>query len=744
MEALYTSERRIEANEESSGTATILPLQGRAFMAERGSGSAPDAYPLATETLLIAAAGSGGTPPHTVDMGGLDGLYDALYGDLLPRTAAHDALLAGSFGASEDETTAPIARYAAVLAEAAALSVMSETGVSVPPAQIAALLAGEITERIKMLRDLLRIDGFETVDVDTLALSLAVCRLTVEDEGLYTVDIWSAGRYGLYLLDARGLRPLWTGEDPRLVPDSAPGQTELPAVHRVDLIHPEPFALLLLSEGVTDAGERAVPGKEPSGRVWRHRMRLEEAILHLLTACVREQELGERASQYFAAHIPTGSSAAGAFLLCAGERGFEELCEPSRIRLSQIEDLLTLLPDGYHPLTAPVISSRSETEMAYLSEMIRAHADLEYRTADAVYLTVLELLRHRGEQPRTESTLPDTLLDSELLIDDIRRISEEELEQAFARYSADDEEDKGQIAENRRVMREAFSAHWVTWRPLLVTVARHLEVERQHTDDEEEHGGASLTLYRSARDRDYAALLVLNARLGERLAQRRHILRDMEEILAASTRRLRTEGTDWLNGRGGEENAMAWSAAVAEEIPRRIARFRAWYREDTDAYRSLLVAYTSEREALFARDTTHPNGFFAVLWEAISDGALADDAWGAMVEQLHSVDLGESYEERLEAIRQISRGTGALRARIERRGAERRTAQALAQQHELRVAALRASVYGDPVWEAKELLNTEQIRRFAEHLRRHEEAARLDQRRRESFEAYRTMYESEL
>ncbi len=724
-------------------TEAALPLPGMSFWAEspEAAGHIPDACPMATAEWLIAVAGRADTPLYTVEMGGIDGLYDVLYGDLLPRSEANTAILRTTFGESEQESVHPVGRYAAVLAEATVPVILSGAARGASPEQSAILLGGELTRCLEAFRLRLAADGAE--EATMYGVRLAACRLQIEDEGLYTMDILSAGDYRLYLVDAGGMHEVWAGAEAPFTP----GEQEAIVCHRVELIHPEPFALLLLSAGAACPEEITAPGKEPSGRVWRHRMRLEEAVLHLLTACLREQEFGDRAAQYFAGHIHRGYSAAGALLVHGDEAGFEGLIGSLRTRLHTVEELLPLLPEDYHTATTAPIPTRYETEVAYLSALAANDPSVADRGADAVYLSALERIRTRGTRaatppkPAPDVEMPDTLLGGTAPMIKLAPPADELIDPLFAEHNRVNAEDLAALAENRAAMKEALIEHWVTWRPLMTDAESCTEAEHAHdTTDRTDKAFATRLAYRAARNRDHVALRILNARLSERLAERRTILDDLDRLLVSATRRLRGEGNDWLCGRGGDDNATAWVGAVSRELMERLGRFDAQFRADTDRYRSLLVAYRCEREWLFLRDTEHPDGVFAVCWRSIQDGTLPTETWHRWLEAVDKAGLGADYRSRLEAIRGISEGCGALLRRIERRGADRLTARELSRRADLRVAALRASVYCAPGWATEDLLTEAQMRDLVDCLRRREEAERLALRRREAFEAYRVMY----
>ena len=83
-------------------------LSGMAFLAENPEayGLVPDACPVVTSDLLLAVNGHSATggaisPSYPVEEGGVDGLLDSLYGNLIPRTDENARLLRATFGESE-------------------------------------------------------------------------------------------------------------------------------------------------------------------------------------------------------------------------------------------------------------------------------------------------------------------------------------------------------------------------------------------------------------------------------------------------------------------------------------------------------------------------------------------------------------------------------------------------------------------------------------------------------------------
>ena len=167
------------------------------------------------------------------------------------------------------------------------------------------------------------------------------------------------------------------------------------------------------------------------------------------------------------------------------------------------------------------------------------------------------------------------------------------------------------------------------------------------------------------------------------------------------------------------------------------------WQADTEAYRSLLTAYTYERELLFRMDTKDVEGFFASDWLAMQEGDLADSRWNAIRDLLEVVP---TYRDLWDSLCRVSKGTGALLARIHGRGAERRMARELAGRSDIQLAALRASAYEDEDWgESVVAVMEPPLRReHKDAVRRWQETRELVARRAEAYAAYSTAWSAYL
>ncbi len=763
-------------------------LPGMTFLAENPEafGFISDARPVATQdgNLLVAANGAGGTvgiggvtalpgaiaPTFAVETPGVDGLIEELYGTLVPRTDRNHRLLEETFGESEGRQEHPISRYAAALAEITALAVLTDEAVldtregrvPVSHKETAARLAERVATSLSTLGEVLATAGVDEREGGLLSVSLAALRVTDRADGTATLDLFAAGDFKLYLLDENGLCPLWTSVTSVIAPRST-----LPVGGcTLTLDHPEPFALLLLSDSACapDAAEARRMREEP-GLVWRYRMRLEEQILRLFASAGPMTDLGEYAERFFTGRAHGRDSASGAMILRPRDarEAFRAAC---RARLDRLESLLLLLPDGYDPARVSPLEPRAETERAYLRALLAHEEGLADRVTEALRRAALEKL-HRGLEalPRGEAISPGVPSvevpepDEETLaavshaiettpppadVPEYRRLSFPALWKAYRLYDRENDADRARITENRRALYEQFSEHWVTLRPCFVTGERHGE----------EVYSPETAAYRAARDRDYDACCRLNARLAAIFTARQEREARLDALLSESLAALRATRRDRLYGRAGDDQPAALFRTLATELPSAIAAEEAAVSAEGDRYRSLLSAYMSEREGLFRRDLTPPHGILAAAWPAVCDGTLPNDRWAALCyasDDALAPVVGEAFAFGSEdnaalpdVLRRISLGTGVLCARIRERAADRRMARELATRVNLQLDCLRAAAYEDPDWgEATAALMSDARRGdYATMVSRWEEALETRRRRAEAYETYRAMYET--
>lgn len=693
-------------------------LSGMAFLAENPEayGLVPDACPVVTSDLLLAVNGHSATggaisPSYPVEEGGVDGLLDSLYGNLIPRTDENARLLRATFGESEGMQEHPVARYCAALAEATALRILDDDAKGASAEQIAFMLGDAIPQNLDRLRETVCLDGVTPRDDELFTVSLCACRVREEGKGLYGVDIFAAGSFRVYVLDGKGLHPLWLTDTPPLTPRESPE----PVRYGLTLRHPEPFALLLLSDSLCDrsASENRALRENP-GLIWRYRMRLEDQILRLITACVREQEFGERAARFFTGRSHGRDSASGAMMILREGVSYEVFRSICQTRLSELEDTISLLPEGYDPARVPPRIPREDMEESHLRRLLELEKGLSDRVSEAIRLYALDRLK----QGRTGELCPPPAD-----VPAYRRLSREEIHTAFRRYDIENDADRARVEENRRILRENMADHWITLRPRLLEAA-------SVTPD-------------AAALRSYTACADMSARLGRMLAERKKRLSRLETLLTDSLAVLQADGKDWMEGRAGDGSIAAWTETLTDGLSSALSPVLSDWQGDTEAYRCLLAAYTHERELLFRKDTETPGGFFSADWERILQGKLEDRCWDAYRDCLASLP---AYRELWESLRRVSKGTGALLTRIEGRGAERRMARELAGRPDIQLAALRASAYEDEDWgESVAAVMEPALRReHRDAVRRWQESCELAAKRAEAYAAYSAVWSEYL
>ncbi len=704
---------------------------GMAFLAENPEafGFVPDACPVVTNELLLAVSGHGATagaisPTYPVEFGGVDGLFDTVYSGLIARTDENALLLRGTFGEVEGRQEHTIGRYAAALAEAVALHVLQGSAKGASLEQTCVLLGQEIPRALDALRHIMGTDGGEiTQDPAFFSVSFGACRILPEEEGHYTLEIIAAGDFRVFLLDAKGMSPLWlentaafSSADPR-----APVGTS------IHIHHPDPFAILLLSDSVCaiDAAEyRSL--REFPGLAWRYRMRLEEYFLRIITACVREQEFGERAEHFFTGRSHGRDSASGAMMILHGQSTYEAFRGACQARLGRLEDMISLLPNGYDPAHVEKQLSREDTEMAYLERLLAQENGLTDRVAEALRLCALEKLHQESAVEPPPSDVPA-----------YRRLTHAEIHRLYREYDVENDEDRARIAEYQRTLLRQFSDHWITLRPLLKdALASTGEVY------------APTTAYRVACDGEFNEALQHNARLGVMLHARKQRMDRVERLLNEGLNWFQRGKNDWLSAQAEDEEPIAWAQELAVSLPPALDELIAEIRAHSEDYRVLLAAYRDERDALFARDTALPHGLFAYSWQAILNGTLSDERWDAMSMALsEAADVSRPdlvpYLDWLDSLRQISQATATLLTRIEKRAADRRMARDVANRADLHLACLRASAYEDTDWgeAVLDLMDTAHRNDYRAMVRGWQEMRELMNKQAAAYTAYRSMYE---
>lgn len=686
---------------------------GMVFLSENPEayGIVHDACPVVTSELLIAVNGHDVTdgsvsPAYPVEAGGVDGLFDGLYGSLIPRTDDNIRLLRATFGEAEETHEHPVARYCAALAEAVALKVLTGPAAKGSFEQAALMLSDEIPAKLARLRETICDDGLTSDEAVYYTVSLGACRVTPVGGGNYTLDIFAAGDFRVFLLDEGGLHPLWLTDTPVLSPDL----TVAVSGKSMTLHHPEPFSILLLSDSVCALSPAEIRTlRENPGLIWRYRMRLEDQLLRVITACVREQEFGERAARFFTGRSRGRDSASGAMMILREGASYEVFRSACQNRLSHLESMISLMPEGYDPDRVPPLPPREEAEMNHIRHMLEQTSGLADRVTEALRLCALDKLRKgkTGEISPAPADVPA-----------YRRLSFDEVYETYRRYDGENDADRARVEENRHILRENLADHWVMLRPSLLR--------------------ASDRVSSPAAARAYAACADMSVCLGRMRATRKKTLNRMENLLSDSLTVLRADGKDWLDGRAGDGSIAAWAENLETGVPAALDPVLRDWQAETDRYRSLYTAYTYERELLFRMDVSE-DGFFAADWKGILNGTLSEERWDSL---LAAPEITAPYRELLESLRRVSKGTGALLSRMESRGAERRMAREIANRADLQLHALRASAYEDADWgeSVVAIMDPAARRDYRDAVRRWQETRELNARRAEAYAAYAAAY----
>ncbi len=718
--------RRVEVGDRTAGRVMAVAEQlvpEMAFLAENPEafGLVPDACPLATGHLLIAANGhsvEGGaiSPVYELERPGVEGLFD-FYGSILTRTAETEDALYFVFGENRNMREHPVSRYCAALAEVVALRVMNGPANGASYEQTLLMLNDGLRRALHALRDrFVELDRVEDVREAFFEPSVGICRISELGGGDYTVDIFSAGDFHIYILDEQGMAPLWSAETPVFSPDGKEGL----AGKSIQLHHPAPFAVLLLAESICalNAAEYRSLRSNP-GLIWKYRMRLEDYFLRLITDCVRDFEFGDRATHFFVGRSHGRDSASGAMTVLRHGVSYETFRLHCQNRLSALERQMELLAGGYDPHNIPVRETRAATEVQYIRRLLEQSPELPDRIANALRLCVLKKFEQGDGAPTV--ALPEE-------IPEYKRLDLHEIRQAFDRLDCENHPDRARIAENDRILRESLSEHWITLRPILMTAA-----ETPAPD-----GGS----YREVCDEIYRVCLDMNRRLAEMLESRRVTLDRIKALMVESLDKADAEGNDWVCGRAGTDSVTAWLAPLRHDLPGLLAAMGADWQGETERYRSLLAAYTAERDALFRRDTKPGEGGFAADWQAVLEGSLPEERWEDWTARLAERPETAGFGEFLDALRRVSRGTGALLARIRARAADNRMARELSNRPDLRIAALRGAAYEDPDWgeEVISVMDTTTRNDFRATVRRWQESRRLMEQQKLAYEAYAAMY----
>ena len=721
-----TEKPDFDARYNDYSASDVEPLRPEmAFLAENPEafGLVPDACPLATKHLLVAVNGhsaEGGvlSPVCEMQQPGIDGLL-ALYGDLLPHDEGTLEALTSAFGENTSTREYPVSKYCATLTAVTTMNLLRGELKNASFDETRARLEAGIRDGLSSLENLFcQREDEDLRGSEFFSVSVGACRIREMGEGDYVAEIFAAGDFRIYLLDESGMAPLWHMDTPTLSPSNA----EALRGEALRFHHPAPFAVLLVSESICalNAAEQRSLRSSP-GLIWRYRMRLEDIFLRLVTDCVRDYEFGDRATRFFVGRSHGRDSASGAMTVLRNGISHETFRLHCQTRLSALGRLIELLPGGYDVQNVPAQESRTETEMAHIRGLLEQKPELSDRLTDALRRHALD--KFRAGEGREVAALPAD-------IPDYVRLEWQDIQKVYSVLDRENLEDRTRVAENTRILRECLSEHWITLR----------DVFTEPLDSED----ALVQSHETVSERIFHSCLDLNRRLAEMLQERQATVLRLSEVLSSSLMTLEAEGNDWLCGRADADGMLAWARPLRREIREQVDHLEQNWRADTQRYRSLLTAYTAEREDLFRRDTRPGLGRFAEDWQAIRDGELSEDRWDTLRERLVKANGTAAYLETFDSVHRISRGTGILKNRIRSRAVENRMARELANRPELRMAALRGAAYEDSDWgdEVIAAMDTATRNEYRAMVRRWKENCLLIEQQKEAYQTYSTMYQT--
>lgn len=716
--------------EAMSGTA--VGTEGRlksAFLcgSPASYGLIPDAMPIASRCLLVAANGysaGGGVsiPLYTAGNGGITELMDEVF-PMLEQTEMQKQVLRDTFGDCRVQKEHPLSRYCAALVEAEAVRFLQDSRGG-DFEELRDRLGDRLSDGLCRLRARMeegdaahstvgRRKSFPQVSEEYYEVSFGACRITQEEDGSYTTDIFSAGDMRVFLMDGEGLFPLWVSRTPRL---SANGGTTM-GCRRIRLSHPEPFAVVLLSATVCPQFDAA----ETAEVTVQARMRLEERLLRIVNTATEEQELGARAAQVLSDLAVGQKSISGAMTVrCDG--GYTAFREACRLRLQTLEQDMALLPTGYSPAREPLRKSCIETERDFVREVFLARPELREQVRRQIDGRVRELMAtlprdaEGGLLPAEKVALPEPICPkgSE---DPLRILTVEDVRHALEAYETANLADRAHMRQCRKLLYTLLSEHWTVLRPLFYTDRK--------TDD-------------PAAERQYRCCLELNRRLEAALLARRARLDALKAQLTRDLSLLGNRAEDWVMGRADPSGCCALLDNYTKTLPARLGKTAEHWETDTDHFNALRAAYTSERAALFELDIS-PDGFFAETYVALTTGECSEETQRKLRAAVNAEPTG-TLSGILDTVLVLSSAIRRLRGQIGSREAEWKCIHELSESFEWQFACVRCAVYGDETENAASLPDDPTRFAYNRVVREWREETALRERRLDAFDAYTRNY----
>jgi hypothetical protein len=234
----------------------------------------------------------------------------------------------------------------------------------------------------------------------------------------------------------------------------------------------------------------------------------------------------------------------------------------------------------------------------------------------------------------------------------------------------------------------------------------------------------------------------MNRRLSALLEVRRETVASIGKLLADGLDTLDAEGNDWVCGRAGTDSVMAWADPLATQLPLMLQDLQRDWKQQTEQYRTLLTAYTAERNKLFLRDICEEKGSFSSDWRAMRDGCLPEGRWELFRDRLANAPDTEAFLNLFDSLYRISHGTGVLLHRIRTRAAENRMARDLSDRQDLQLLALRGAAYEDPDWGDAVVRVMDMATRndFRATVRKWQRTCELIEKRKKAYMEYSAMY----
>ena len=676
-----------------------------------------DARPVASDGCLVAVGGytpeDGMHPPTlTVNADSLLDLNVGFYHTLVAATPANESILRLNFGKAEGRQTHPLARYCAVATQMLTYDILMNRRQDVlgadTPEDRAAELTEAITKGIEKLRNVVREQtGPRPGSEKFFSVSLGACDVAQTGTDEYRVDFYSVGGFSLYLLDRDGMRPMQADGSDLLTGDGEGHVT----VKRFKLRHQGAFALLLLSRNAGDPSlseQRGIAGSP--GLLWRHRMRLEDQFVRILLSGVDVTEAAERTERILAGRCHGWENVSGAFTICnATFDEFKSQCLP---RLAELERLIALFPEGYDPDAIEKPASYDAVEREYVLNALKSRPRLLEKTRETLSKYVLEMLDASDHVAPAEP----------VGYDGEHYLSKEAVDRVYARFDGENASDRKKLADNRLLLRDLFSEHWLKLRPLLCDLS---------ADSPE---GAQA----------YACCLDLQKRVARLTSYRRQKLNRVRDKLLQSLECLELQGEDWVRAKGGDDSPEGWFRTMTDTLPQRAREAEEDWTRFALYLRSLQTAYTGERHTLFLRDTMEGKGIWHDEYARILEGELLPEVWRMYVRRIEAD--APHYRELLRIAETLSRRNAELKTIIYGRAAERRTANAISEDEDWQISCLLGALREDAAWGPLVAGVVDQGFRneYRAVVRRWQENNELIVRQKEAFADYCGMYESFL